>query len=371
MRKTILPEKHTLGVITCYLHHKHPPFVQADYLKELAQEGKKIGMHVVVFDPKEVNWNTRTAPSWFIDHHDQWRNSVKKLPPLIYDRCSYHNNRRRYLNYKPYLFRMMQDPHIRLLGKGLSGKWQTYEILKKNPDIRPFLPITIKYRSPEDVIHFIEKYESALIKPNGSGAGCGVVAISKKGEEFLLQGRYISNKTLQKTISTKAQLKTWIQQFIGKTRYLIQSYLILTTPDQHPFDIRVLVQKDEKREWQTTGMAVRTGKPNFVTSNLYGGGQAAPLHSFLQKNYSERLVPSILDRLETVSHLIPPFIEKHHGPLVELGIDVGVDRQGNVWILEVNSKPGRTIFTKTGELDIGKRSVQLPIYYARALLMGQ
>jgi hypothetical protein len=82
-------------------------------------------------------------------------------------------------------------------------------------------------------------------------------------------------------------------------------------------------------------------------------------------------VPSILDRLETVSHLIPPFIEKHHGPLVELGIDVGVDRQGNVWILEVNSKPGRTIFTKTGELDIGKRSVQLPIYYARALLMGQ
>jgi glutathione synthase/RimK-type ligase-like ATP-grasp enzyme len=367
MTKTISPGEDTLGVITCYRSRKHLPFAQAEYLKELAQEGKKIGMHVMVFDPKEVNWNTRTTPSWFIDHHDQWRNGVKKLPPLLYDRCSYPNSRH-YMSYKPHLLRFMQDPHIRLLGKGLSGKWPTYEILRKSSDIQPFLPLTIKYRSPEDVIHFIEKYESALIKPNGGSAGRGVVAISKKEKEFLAQGRSISNQTMQKTISTKAQLKSWLQQFIGKTRYLIQSYLILTTPDQHPFDIRVLTQKNEEKEWQTTGMAVRTGQPNFITANLHGGGQAKLLHPFLQENYPKYLVSSILDHIETISQLVPPFIEKHHGSLVELGIDIGVDRQGKAWILEVNSKPGRTIFSKTGELDIRKRSVQLPIYYARALL---
>ncbi|WP_368784377.1 YheC/YheD family protein, partial [Acinetobacter baumannii] len=61
---------------------------------------------------------------------------------------------------------------------------------------------------------------------------------------------------------------------------------------------------------------------------------------------------------------LPTFLEQRHGRLVELGIDIGIDRQGKVWLIEVNSKPGRASFRR---IEGGKyyREVRLnPLRYA-------
>lgn len=54
------------------------------------------------------------------------------------------------------------------------------------------------------------------------------------------------------------------------------------------------------------------------------------------------------------------------GPLGELGLDLGIDRRGRVWLIEVNAKPYRKV------LDAGpKKGVRLsfrrPMAYARHL----
>ncbi len=36
-----------------------------------------------------------------------------------------------------------------------------------------------------------------------------------------------------------------------------------------------------------------------------------------------------------------------------------------MWLLEVNSKPGRTVFRQTGEREAAVKSVENPILYAR------
>jgi hypothetical protein len=360
----------TLGIIVCYSHKaKRPPFSEASYFRQLAEEGKPFGISVTVFSPKEINWKTRTVPSWSLNADGRWHHSVQPLPSLIYDRC-YYLDSRHYLEYKPYVQRIIQDPHIRLLGRALGGKYQTYEILKQNAEIQPFLPLTIRYQTPQDVIRFLHEHSSVLIKPNGGSHGRGVVAITRMSRGFEVRGRSRSNHAFQYVIKNEEQLKLWVQTFIKDTRYIIQPYLKLYTPDHRPFDLRILVQKNEHREWETTGMALRLGKVDSITSNLHGGGQATSLLPFLNQNYPQHQVPDILKKIETVSSIVPPFIEKHHGPLVELGLDVGIDRQGHVWLLEVNSKPGRSVFLKTGELEIRRRAVRLPMLYARSLLMG-
>ena len=59
---------------------------------------------------------------------------------------------------------------------------------------------------------------------------------------------------------------------------------------------------------------------------------------------------SNLDKINrTIDNIVlqlPPFIESRHGRLVELGIDIGVDKNGEVWIIEINSKPGRASFRR-------------------------
>ncbi|MBA4541610.1 MULTISPECIES: YheC/YheD family protein [Thermoactinomyces] len=359
--------KKVLGIIVCYgKTEKMPPFSEAPFFSQLAVEGESLGIEVCVFNPQLVHWKTRTVPCWIVEN-GRWKMAVKPLPSLIYDRCYYHTTEH-YLRYKPYVLKLANDPHIRLLGRALGGKWQTYEILKQHKEIAPYLPHTIFYRSSHDVLAFLQNQPSALIKPNGGSHGRGVVAITKHPPGYLIQGRTQANKLFYRQLKTVQELETWIQNFIGRTRYIIQPLLPLMTPDQRPFDVRILVQKNEERNWETTGMAVRTGKPNSITSNLHGGGQAVAFRPFLQKHYAQETIFKIQETIQFLSSIVPRFIEQQHGPLVELGIDVGIEPSGRIWILEVNSKPGRAVFLRTGEINIRRRAVQLPIRYAHSLL---
>ena len=57
----------------------------------------------------------------------------------------------------------------------------------------------------------------------------------------------------------------------------------------------------------------------------------------------------IIQTIRDLSAQLPSLLEEGFGRLGELGIDFGVDTKGRVWILEVNSKPGRRAFTLTGD----------------------
>lgn len=48
----------------------------------------------------------------------------------------------------------------------------------------------------------------------------------------------------------------------------------------------------------------------------------------------------------------------------ELGIDLGLDTSGKVWIIEVNSKPRKTPTTEKGRQDLVDLSFERPMRYA-------
>ncbi|GJM71157.1 hypothetical protein HMSSN036_33730 [Paenibacillus macerans] len=78
--------------------------------------------------------------------------------------------------------------------------------------------------------------------------------------------------------------------------------------------------------------------------------------------------------VQTIRHLslrVPEYLESRFGRLAELGLDFGVDREGRVWILEVNSKPGRTSFFRIGDPISARKSIENPISYARYLLLSK
>lgn len=359
-----------LGILVCYnARGKRPPFSDSRYYWELSFEGKKHNMDVIVFSPKEVDWATRKVPCWYVDASKNWRQDIRPLPPLIYDRC-YYADSKQYLAYHPFTDKIRNDPHLRLLGRPLGGKLKTHQLLIESEEIRPFLPTTLRYQSAKELMQFIHKHQAGLIKPNGGSHGRGVVAITKHPEGIHVRGRSKQNETLQYFFHEEPKFRLWVNKFIGSTNYIIQPFLRLTTVDHRPFDLRILVQKNEVKEWITTGMAVRTGDPDTITSNLHGGGTAAVFDQFMEKHFPEELRKAITKKIHHLASVVPPFIEKNHGPLLELGLDVGIDVEGNVWILEVNSKPGRSIFLKTGEKETRKRAIQLPMKYAYALLMS-
>lgn len=362
---------YTLGVIVCTSSKaKTLPFSEALFFQQLAQEARPYRIEIFVFNPKEIDWNSRTVKGWYYSPNQKWVQQVRPIPSLIYDRC-YYLNRFHYLSYKPFVKKLAEDPKIRLLGRALGGKYQTYILLKQSQEIARYLPETHLYHSSEQVLKILKRLKTICIKPNGGSHGIGVVKISTGKEGFYVKGRNKSNQPFQMRFSNESQLKNWIKEFIGPTRYIIQPFLQLTTPDHQPFDLRILVQKNGKKEWQTTGMAIRLGKAESITSNLHGGGNALKAKPFLEAIYSPQIVETIFEQIEWLSANVPPYLEDRHGHLVELGLDVGIDRQGKVWILELNSKPGRTVFIHTGELNIRRRAIHTPIELAYTLFTGR
>ena len=100
---------------------------------------------------------------------------------------------------------------------------------------------------------------------------------------------------------------------------------------------------------EAAGTAVRRGKSGNVTSNLHGGGTAEELLPFLIKEFGQEKSLQIHCTLLEIATQIPAILEQHHGRLAELGIDLGIDSSGDVWILEANSKPGRSAFTRLSD----------------------
>ncbi|SHE76230.1 YheC/D like ATP-grasp [Seinonella peptonophila] len=357
-----------LGITVCSVPRlQRPHFYERHYFYQLTQAGRKVGLAVVIFDPRDINWLERTVHAWSVTSSKQWIKQKFRLPSLIYDRC-YYGSAQEYLRYKPYVQRLAKDPQIRLLGKPLQGKYQTYQILAANKEIAAFLPETREYQTGSTLVEMLQTYKAVCLKPNGGSHGRGVIAIESKNHIWRIRGRTLQNIPFQKQFSDLNQVRLFIQRLIGRTRYVIQPYLSLTTSDGSPFDLRVLLQKNAHKEWQKTGVAIRIGNPISITSNLHGGGRAKCWEKFLQEHLPSSLHESIVNQLHQCTTLVPKHLEEYHGSLVELGLDLGIDQQGNVWILEANSKPGRSVFVRTQQLKTHQDAINQPIYYARALL---
>ncbi|WP_339060147.1 YheC/YheD family protein [Tepidibacillus marianensis] len=275
-----------------------------------------------------------------------------------------------YRTYIPYVKRIKQESQIRFLGQGLNGKWEVYGILSTNPIFKIHLPKTAIYRETKQLFHWLS-VTPIILKPTGGSHGNGVIKVHYDHHRYEIVGRTFDNKKIHEIVNNKNQLIKAIQSIIQRRRYAIQQYLQLTTSQNEPYDIRVLVQKNEKGLWETTGMAARIGDADNITSNLHGGGYVDSAEKIIQTEFSPYQAKEILAQIQSLAKTIPPFIEQSHGLFVELGLDLGIDKQGKVWIIEVNSKPGRSVFSILGDEQASYKSVIQPILYTRYLSKNQ
>lgn len=357
----------TLGILILQ-NEKHCRFAEKNFFEQLSLYAKQNNIRAIVFSPEWVNWDVQTTFGFFFDaKRKKWTETTIPIPKIIYDRCFQFKG----INKSQKILQQLRKQSAFLfLNAPLSGKWSIHQLLYQNETLRPFLPTTEKYKNFYQLIHLLERDGKIFLKPINGTHGLGILSISKTSfQAYIIQGRISRNQSIHETVTSNTNLKKRVEQLTSNRPYILQQSLELSTVDGNAFDVRVLVQKDGTGEWKISGSAVRVGKPDSVTSNLHSGGHAKQLLSFLIEHYSTDLTSSIVASIEDVVKLVPRIIEEHHGRLCELGLDFGVDRTGKVWLLEVNSKPGRKIFDLE-ELKLSKQlSFSRPILYAKYLML--
>jgi len=207
----------------------------------------------------------------------------------------------------------------------------------------------------------LKRYKSIIVKPVNGMGGKGIVKLNY--DNLML--------TMEKDNEAKQEisLNSLVESLASSHSYIIQKWIDIRDKDNHVFDIRALVQKNAAHKWELTGMAVRRGQAFSITSNLKGGGAVFEVSPFLTKTFGAERAKHLTKQLSRIALYIPSYLEKiYNKQLFELGIDLAVDRHGQVWIIEVNNKPGKTIFQQLNDPILDEKSKRLPVLYAHSLL---
>ncbi|WP_243633232.1 YheC/YheD family protein [Paenibacillus xerothermodurans] len=375
--------RHSLGILTAHIEGQ-PPFLNRDFYRRLCVTGSKAGITVFVFTARSIDWAGGSVNGYaFDEERDRWIERRSALPRSVYDRC-FCSNRAQYNEYRDTIRKLREHGRVLFLGHGLSCKYEVQRLLERDGRFAGHLPHTEPMHSVRTVAGWLRQRGEVLLKPRAGSHGRGVLLVQHRvraaggadapegtvnaGPAFTVRGRDARNRRVERGFADAPALLRWLHRFTAQRRYLLQQYLLLQTFAGDAYDVRSLVQKDGTGRWQVTGMAVRRGQDGSLTANLHGGGRVEPADEFLAAQFGASASNMIMTKLHELSMQIPEALERRHGRLVELGIDFGIDTQGRIWILEVNSKPGRSILTRLNDNKARMNGVLNPIRYARFLI---
>lgn len=344
---------------------EYSPFPEANYYAALAEQAAKENLKLFVFFPESISLQKRKIIGYEY-LNGQWSLARYPFPDIVYDRVFYNSS---YYHKNKQIVKMFkQVPEINFMNRGLPSKWELFQQLKLDHRLRPHLPRQELFTNADQLSSLLKHENSLIIKPIAGGFGKKVFHLIK-GQPAILEGRNAKNQFFRRAFGSTKEAIDFLAPKLNQ-RYLLQQYLELNSPDGHPYDVRVFAQKNEQGEWRVIGKGIRLGPKNKLTSNIRGGGNAEHFHSFVKQIHPDQF-EKILTSVENIGILVPQVLEKKYHPLFEIGIDVGIDRYGGVWIIEANAKPGRKIFELMGDHQTSQQAILGPIKYARYVLQRE
>lgn len=338
------------------------PFAEGGYFRELMAAGRRLGLRVIAFSPLDIDWTKSRVYGFTYRRGSGWQAAFYPIPRVVYDRL--FPGKACWHTYWNAASRLRRLKRVSFMGKGLHGKWQMYRIVRRDERLSQYLPETHRVHSFSAVAAMLKKYGVVFLKPMFGSGGTGIIRVSRTKSGYTVRGR---GRTGRYRLSVHSLASLQVALSGVNSRYLVQQGLKLNYLNGSTYDVRVIVQKNGQGEWQVSGKAARIGRKGSITSNLHTGGTARTVESIMHHYFPDR-ADGIISEIHALVLDIANLMDQKAGPLCDLGLDLGVDVTGRVWLIEVNSKPGRKVFRRTGDRAARRRSVQTPMGYARFLL---
>lgn len=342
---------------------EHEPFFRA-----LTRMGQRLHVGAFVFGPRDVDWSRRQVFGYaYVGSRPQgsWRRSVYPLPDVVYDRVQTRKAEGS-KGFAAFRTRLAQAVPRWFNEPGFFDKWRMHTALYQNERLRRFLPETALYRGPADLAHFLDKYGIAYMKPVGGSLGLGIVRLHRTEDGYVAS--YQPGETLlMRRASSIRSLAQIVARLTRRGPFIIQQGLPLARWRGRVFDVRILMQRTTGGAWALTKMFSRIAPAGSFTANLTRGGQGCRIDWLLRRVYGSRW-PAVHRALRAAGFELAREIEKTiPGVIGELGLDLGLDRRGRIWLIEVNSKPFLQMTREAGSVRTLSLSVQRPLRFAAYL----
>jgi len=291
-----------------------------------------------------------------------WAAVEMPFPGILYDRCFGYAGREEAAKARE----IARQAGATVINRPVKiTKLQAFGVLEQYPELAPHLPYTALV-TPSALTDAMARYEDLYLKPDALYKGKGVYRLTRQGGQWLLKSREEWGNWEQRFTSAD-ELTVRLEGLLPpEDRYLMQEGLPLATYMGNRFDFRSLVQRDGRGRWVVSGMVARVAPDGSVITSPRSGGQVATAEQVLRHAFPEHW-RAVLSDLEESSILLADRVDRHLGPCAELGLDVGVVRDGAVKLIEVNGKPLRVSLSRLGDPLVEERIHRYPIHFAAHL----
>jgi len=217
----------------------------------------------------------------------------------------------------------------------INNKFHKHQLFLEDLKLAKFVPET-KIFTKKNLFSLIEKNNKIVVKPSMGSLGKGVIFITEIGLEkyellLLNKKKYILGKT-----NLFTYLKNRESILIPN---MIQNYLSLATFSERPIDLRYIVQSNNF-DWVVTGKYAKIAKEGYAVTNFTNGANICTVEDALKKSDIQNLkINEILNFIETITIAASKCLSNYFPNNRIWGFDIGIDKSGDIWIIEANSAP--------------------------------
>ncbi|GFN30882.1 YheC/YheD family endospore coat-associated protein [Paenibacillus xylaniclasticus] len=347
-----------VGVLcdSTYRTETNPFGSNTGFIRQLLRAGEKKA-YFFAFAPRDVNWQQETINGYFLNANGSWVRRVVPLPDVVYNRLP---NRRAETSAEIAAFReRFTKRKIPYFNWTFFNKSDIYRILDNDVEALKHLPDSVSRPSAEKIKEMLEKHGFLYFKPTGGSFGVGIYRLTYQPKRGYFARFRRGGRNVLLRFSNFNSLMRMLQARHGITlsNYVSQQGIRLIEIDGCPIDFRFHMHKNGKNEWVTAGIGAKKAGRGSVTTHIKNGGSLMTPEQALNRVFGDK-ANEILEKAKQVSIKMCEAIERNYPHrLGELGLDIGIDKDGEVWMFEANAKPGRSIFKHPALREQGRASL--------------
>lgn len=289
---------------------------------------KSYDIDLIYLRPKDVDIDSGTVRGKVLNN-GKWKTKSTKIP--------------RFIDISPYCFKKKNKEIMDYLRantflsdnrENTLSKQKLQDILKEDSNFSHLVIPTQKIKSFEELLNYVKVYKKTVLKPIRGLRGKGVHFLEMENEDTFRIGFETEMKTLN-----LQELEEFYYRTIHRKGYILQKYVSSRTTQGDPFDCRIHVEKDGSGNWSVAKMYIRIGIGQSIISNVNQGGGISDPKPFLKANFKDNW-SDIYDSLKKVGESIPKKMEElRNTHIMYMGMDIGIDRSGKLYLFEVNDGP--------------------------------
>ncbi|WP_134699049.1 YheC/YheD family protein [Ammoniphilus sp. YIM 78166] len=216
--------------------------------------------------------------------------------------------------------------------KLIASKMIKTKPLLDDPILSQYVP-ELHWFSKEKLKRMLFQYGTVYVKPDEGSLGIGVRRLKRINDTACI----LETETSSKKISISKACKILKREQSPKELYLIQEGIDLSTYKGCPFHIRVVMQKPMNR-WQVSMMCATVGRKNAVITNYAYGGDDVSVEKAMNHRDQNWDPINTFRELIYLSHQVVACLGSKL-PLLLVGLDMGIDKNGKIWFIEANTRP--------------------------------